>query len=54
MIMKFSRFYQKDLEQIKNKIEFNRIFEPTEMSINREKLLKYWSKALERAKNWLE
>ena len=45
---------EKDLEQIKNKIEFNRIFEPTEMSINREKLLKYWSKALERAKNWLE
>lgn len=45
---------EKDLIEIKDKIKFDRVFSPDDMKIEREKLLKYWNKALERAKDWIE
>lgn len=43
-----------DIEDINKKIKFDKVFNPNDINIEREKLLKYWNKALERAKNWLD
>ena len=45
---------EKDLEKIKEKIIFDRVFEPSDLSIERDKLIKYWNKTLSRAKEWAE
>lgn len=43
-----------DIEEINKKIKFDKVFNPNDIDIEREKLLKYWNKALERAKDWLD
>ena len=45
---------EKDLDKIKEKIIFDRVFEPKDLEIERDKLIKYWNKALLRAKEWVE
>lgn len=43
-----------NIEGIKNKIKFDKVFEPNDLSIEREKNIRYWNKALVRAKDWVE
>jgi len=45
--------FWKDYDDIKNKWTVDKIFEPDQSADNTE-LLKYWNKALERTKNWIE
>jgi len=45
---------EKDLDKIKEKIIFDRVFGPKDLEIERDKLIKYWNKALLRAKDWVE
>ena len=45
--------YWKDLDDIKNRWKADKTFKPMPLK-NREELIRYWQKALERTKNWLD
>ncbi len=45
--------FWKDLEDIKNRWKIDRTFSPNEME-NKEELIRYWNKGLERTKDWID
>ena len=45
--------FWKDLDDIKNRWKVDKVFNPKAMK-NKDELVLYWQKGLERTKNWIE